>query len=862
MPADLSFLQFSGETPQEPQADDVYGEYLVLVANGKLRRYKNYVHDRGAKQGQSYYGHVMDLISIVEKLRPVVGLDATEMRCILLALTIHDMNKLPPYNRQANGWETKYADAATLENIERELGLLEVDAFFPEWRKYLYDIVWLAHAHQEAATGTTLMIDQRKLNQCLLPSERLKRPLKFLMKAADKADNSHSGDYRDPHEMHLRDVLLQHINAAMEERQFRFIGHRLAELRGLFTNVMHNELVSYLRQRFDKQRCIDLLYYPEGVNYLLDKQIPFEWTDETLREVAERIQQRLAEMQLEELAQFIKPKPPGIVVDDAAINSGATIEQIFEVIAALTEKKQYKADWREARNTAALKDLQEALGESRYAPELKEQIVNLQKARTSLIPSDEGMLKRGEFASAYRKFLEDHRADWLKALKMDAWTHVYRLYQLPQASDAVYTLIDPFRRGYFIAYDIPALEIDEMKDMAIADIAELERQVEETKGNGKMSKKGASEEQLMLINAVDTTYIFDYLKRNLQMWDTHADEQALAKPVGTIAFGDILRRYANAKRQHEQCAYCGSPLKASEWMAIQVPENIGVQSFSNRLEGGGLRDPKHNVCDTCRMQFILEKLAWRSHRDKQGMGQSTFYLHLFPFAFFTQPQLREWWLSIENLRDSDHTAFLIDTKTYFRKLESSGGELTIQGYRTSINGLGLPALSETMSNTPVLPIIAPGENYGLQFLLALEKAVVLARWFECRVILSRSPVPPLNLAHEYIEGKPVVLMVEGMPRNMSWLLPTSSLVPEEMALLLTKLSLLHQITEKLYYMGGKFDSIPHDFAAAAADDPLALYYEADRLIEKKIAHEKGASPEQHAIYLTRQVAPLLQSLMG
>src|SRR5436190_10104227 len=97
-------------------------------------------------------------------------------------------------------------------------------------------------------------------------------------------------------------------------------------------------------------------------------------------------------------------------------------------------------------------------------------------------------------------------------------------------------------------------------------------------------------------------------------------------------------------------------------MAAQVPSNIGVQYFTNRLEGGSQRDPKRNVCPVCRAQFILEKLAWRSHRDKQGAEQLTFYLHLFPYAFFTGPLLKAWWLSIQNLRDVDHTAFLVDTK--------------------------------------------------------------------------------------------------------------------------------------------------------------------------------------------------------
>ena len=862
MPSDISFLEFAEETEHGQDSAAVFGEYLHRVANRKMRRYKQLVQ-YGGKQGQTYYGHVMDLASVADRLRPAIDLDEREMRCVLLALTIHDMNKIPPYNLRPDGREAKYADAATPENIWAELERLEVDAFFPLWRDYLLDIVLLAHFHQESATGTTIVIDQRKINECKLPGGRLKGPLKSLMKAADTADNSHSGDHCDPHEMHIRDKLLQHINAAMPERQYRFIGHRLAELRGLFTNVMHNELVKYFTEQYGEGACIDLLYYPEGVNYLLDREVALLWNDETLREVATRVKKRLADIQLEELGQFIKARPAGIVVDDAAISSGASVEQLFEVITNVIYRKQYKPEWREQRDTFARKDLEAALADPRSSVQLKENIASLLQRRTHVVPTDETILKQGEFASAYRKFLEDHRAGQLKALKLDAWTRTYRLFKLPEAAYALYELIDPFRRGYFLAQDLPAVKLDEMKNAALADLVELERQAGEAASTAKVKKAKVSEAMEQVDSSaasLDIEYLVDYLKRNLEVWDSLPGP----KPVMTFDFGDGLRQYANAKRPHEQCCYCGSPLKANEWMAAQVPASIGVQSFSNRLEGGSLRDPKRNVCDTCRAQFILEKLAWRSHRDKRGDEQLTFYLHLFPYAFFTQPELRAWWLSIDSLRDSDHTAFLIDTKTYFRRLETSQGEVDIQGYRTSVNGLGLPTLSETISNTPILPIVAPGENYGLQFLLALEKAMVLARWFECRVILSRSPVPPLNLAHEQVDGKPVVFMVEGMPRNMSWLLPATNLDLAGVETLCERLSLLHQVAEKLYYKGGDFDAVPHDFAVAAADDPLALYYEADRLIEKKITHEKGkvaSSPEQQAIYLSGQLAPMLRKLV-
>ncbi len=872
--ADFSFLEFADDTDQQKDLSKVFTDYLRYIVNRKLQLYKQYIHTEGEKQGQSLCSHILDLISFTDRLCPVIELSDDEMRCVFLALTIHDINKIPLYGRSSDGKNLKYADAATLENIRRELERLEVDDFFPKWKEYLLDIKFLAHAHQAASTSTTMLINQQQIDQTILKS-RLKGPLKYLMQAADTSDNSHSGDHRDPHEVHLRDKLLIHINAVMSransEYEYRFVGHRLAELRGIITNVFHNELVSYFRDNYGKEACIDLQYYPEGVNYLLDRHVALEWNDRNLQEVAERVRQKLAEIQLKKLAQFIKPKPAGIAVDDTAMSTGASLSEIFEVITLTVMAKQYKLEWREQRNALLRTDLEEILADAKTSAELREQVMSiLQEAE--IIPSDDTALKRGEFVSAYRKFLEDHRSSELKAAKEDAWARTYRLFRLPETNYAMYKFIDPYRRGYFTARDLPEMNLDEMKQAALANLAQLEQQVEQKKAETKTKmmkgdvteQKPTAESEEVAAIQFNVEYIVDYLRRNVEIWDGTAKQ-----PLVALNFGDSLRQYSNAKRPHEQCCHCGSPLKADEWMAAQVPPNIGVQSFSNRLEGGSSREPKRNVCDVCRAQFILEKLAWRSHRDKQGAEQVTFYLHLFPYAYFTRPLLRAWWLSIEKLRDADHNAFFLDTKSYFRAFQRLQAEVRIQGFRTTTNGFSLPTLSDTISNTPVLSIVAPGDNYGLQFLLALEKAVVLVRWFECRAILSRSPVPPLNLAHEKIDGKqPVVLMVEGMPRNMSWLLPQINLTRDEFDTLTRKLSLLHQLSEKLYYVDpkskDKTDHIPHDFTAAAADDPLALYFEADRFIEKKVAAEKNkpsSAPELSAIQLSKAVAPILDELV-
>lgn len=850
-----------------PDGSVVLEEYIEYIANKKLQRYKQVIHT-GGKAGESLWSHIMNLVTLIEKLRPLFNLDVCEMSCLLLALTIHDLNKVEPYSTRADGKGASYANAASQGHILDALTELSVDHFFPAWKDYLFDIVYLAHAHQEGATARTVF-DQREIDRCLLDVDRLEGPLKFLMKVADVSDNSHSGDHLAWKEKHIRDKLLDHVNAALNEdtspRRYRFIGHRFAEQRGLMTNIMHNEMVSFLTDTYGKDACIDLLYHPEGVDYLLDTRISLRWTPDDQRSVAKRIGQRFVHMQLKQLEQFIKAKPSGIGVDDAAIQSGASLEKIFFVIANVVERKQYRLDWREQRNHLIRRDLEAALHNDVLAYDVKEQITHL-LAQADLLPLEDERLKRGELLMAYRNFLKDHRADQLKALKQDAWKRVARLFQLAEGLDALYALIDPFRRAYFMARDLPDWSIDQMKDVLLEDLVTLDSQATPI-----LLERAAKKSQTRLeapvsnsedneIFTFDLASLTDYLTRHLEVWDSTQATPTESAPVPPINFAESLLRYADPKRPHMQCCACGSPLKAEEWMSIQVPSNIGVQSFSNRLEAGSARDPKRNVCAMCRTQFILEKLAWRSHRDKQGNEQVTFYLHLFPYSYYTQPLLQAWWQSIEKLRSGDHTTLFFDTRDYFSAWERFQEDVPLRYYRMKIDGIGIPTLSEALSNTPVLPLIVSGRNYGMQFLTALEKTALLAQWFDCRVLLSRMPVPSLNLANEYINHEPVALLLENAPRVMSWLVSETSFTRPDVEKLCRKLSKVHQIADTLAARDESFESTIYDLVVAASGDPLAMHYEVDRLIEKSATRKRGKKPEYQAIHLSSIVAPLLQEL--
>jgi len=157
----------------------------------------------------------------------------------------------------------------------------------------------------------------------------------------------------------------------------------------------------------------------------------------------------------------------------------------------------------------------------------------------------------------------------------------------------------------------------------------------------------------------------------------------------------------------------------------------------------------------------------------------------------------------------------------------AGDSIAIQGVPGGTMGVALPELAEALGNTPVLPIHACGQGYGEQFLQALETAVILARFFGCRALLSRLPVPILDLS----TTPEVALCVEGMPRNLGWLLSgtadgapgaSGSLNAAALQGLLERLGHLHALKQRLWFAGFSGDMV-HELATAMQDDALGIF---------------------------------------
>ena len=134
-------------------------------------------------------------------------------------------------------------------------------------------------------------------------------------------------------------------------------------------------------------------------------------------------------------------------------------------------------------------------------------------------------------------------------------------------------------------------------------------------------------------------------------------------------FAAHLDRYVASK--HRQCCLCSSAAPAEHWMAANAPANVGVQVFSNRLEGGAEIEPKRYICPICRTQYILERLAWNAHPRQAGRKQTTFYLHLFRYSFFTRPLLTAWWSTVRRLAGQELGSFFVRADEYFRDWQAT-----------------------------------------------------------------------------------------------------------------------------------------------------------------------------------------------
>ncbi len=866
--------------------NDLFQAYFKTVLNGPMADYR-LIRQSGGKGGQSYFAHVLDGVSTIHTLRTsgVLTLDDLEEKLVFAAYTIHDINKLPWYS---GGRDSKksYVDVATRENIQAELKRLRFKRFFEEYEDYLEDIRLLMLFHQyQGAPLEDLNLNHHNYK---LRYRRLEDLGTILLYSVDNLDLSHDLSVNN----HLQ-IFLEKINS-LSGRRWRWIIHRLGENRGVFTNIAHNTVVTYLKKRHQqdgKTVLVDLLYYPDGVAYLLPQNERWDWTDEDALNVSQALAQALVEKQNLNLNQFINATQLGIRVSRAAIEGGASHRDLLYAIRSRVDRKKYTQIWLDTYNQKLTSDLTTAaaLPDETISTPAKALL-----AISPIMPLNQELLQRGELIMAYRNLLHEHLGHLLtRRSEQNAWTYLYRLLGLPPEKDVLYEQVDHYRRHYFVSLDC-SLSLDQLFELCLSDIATLV-------GEHKPVE-------------IDSRDFYEYLA-------THLEFQGNQIPRD---FKANLQRYQ--KDLNKQCCMCSSTSPSVKLMDADVPEHLGVQVFSNRMNGGG-GEPKRNVCPICRVQLILERLTRMSFK-KNSSDYTNFYLHLYPYSFFPKLYLNALYTTLKEMVGTEHSCFILKRDRYYRDWNARlDAQLQVKMDRqiatvseqvsseraeqpTVVNGISVPPFSEAVSNTPTLPLNAPGENYTNQFLFGLTHALMIADFFGCRVSLSRTPFPLLS--NDYMTDHQLAFFVDSVPLNTRWLLPVNEyrsletyrkkekgggaefqahatswaqepLDKEGRAAfenIFRRLSILYQIAQQLQLSPEDSESFLVEAAMALSDEPFSIYRVVDLTIEKQIRAPRAAeskvptrsgkaqttstpkaSPEMRATIFSQRVAPLLEQIV-
>ncbi|GIV97914.1 MAG: hypothetical protein KatS3mg057_2571 [Herpetosiphonaceae bacterium] len=784
-------------------------DYMEQVASGPLRRFKA-TFQHGKKAGESLYTHILNGITALETIRPLVGLDDDEassdaIRLLFTAFTLHDINKF-------TSQRGRYGDIATPEQVKRYVVEFDLEHFFPQYEEYLHDIVELMRAHSGHHNWDVVWLDRTRVGRFKL-GDRL-RPLVHLMRAVDNLDLSQTLDEWRRH----KDKFLSEFNAACDETQYDFFIHRVTEHRGILTNIIHNSIVEELQKRYG---LIPLLFYPDGVAYLLEANRRIVIDDEVFESLARRIAGTLQRLTASKFQQFIDVRPLGIRIDAKCLELGLAFEELMGAVDTIIQRRSFNsADLREkarGRTQRRLADLP--------ADDPRAQAVAALLDDPALIPESSERLRLAEFIRTYYIFLNEH----FKKVVPDAWARIYDLLNIPAQSRDIYEYFDArLDRAYVIMRDLQ-LSTDDVWQRIVADGGEL------------LGQRESADPRVPLFT--------DYL-RQVVRFNAPGQERP--------DFRAYLGQYV--ANQHRQCVHCSSSFPTEPWMKPDVRSEISVNTFSNRLPGGP-GEPKKYICAICKIQFLVEKLSFKEVR-----GEKILYLHLYPYSFQTAPFLKGLQARVARLtRQEDTVALFLSPEQYLQQEDDTQVELRFakesKKGKPHVNGIYVPLDGAVVGNLIIEPINPPGGNDTERFLYVLQTAIILQRHTGMKVLVSSSPVPPLgkeDMGDLYLDIQPLSMqgLVDG--NNFTWLRDGTD-AEGNLADLLQRIRALVNLQSRLRSPASQRNPAV-ELARALTVHPLEIFYVGDRLLENKFSDDRRLAKGQQTAIRIREVQTILPQL--
>ena len=768
-------------------ADNLFQTYVEEVANKKLRSYQEIIQ-YGAKAGESLYLHITNGIFVLERLRPILDLNDLEVQLLFSAFSVHDLNKLQEFQDEKRSFNY----LANVKNVGTVLTNLEMERFFPEWRDYLKDIEVLIRAHSRHyhTYDETLDLDYDPYSY---NKDRLLNYLVRIIRAMDVIDLSKTLEERPKKVDFLRE-----LNRILDV-QYQFVYHKVSEQRGILTNLIHNEIVKYMEIEKD---LLPLLYYPDGVAYLVDRNRDIHITADELTILGNRIVNNIELKTSVEFRKFIQSRSAGIKVDEKCLSLGLSFQQIWNEVRNIISERKYATNVDDMNNRCQgrLQDHRDKLQgtkPSKKNPDPAAQIALIDEILAEgvhLLPPNDDAVRIGELVRTYYIFLNDHFSQTIP----DPWNYIYDLFELPsEIEDAARrpryaTFNARYDRGYIIGHDLYKSDrsFDEIYELIVND------------GTAIMeTSRPASEFEIL------ADYVHKYVDFSFDAdWGRN--------------FAQNLERYVRSN--HVQCSTCGGEFETDEWMKPDVPPNIKVQYFSNRLKGGTSREPKRRVCSICRTQYMLDKICYN-----MVGSTATFFIHLYPISFFTDVFIGAFRAAQERFSNPDFPSVFLKTDDALRHYQENA-QLVLPVNWTKINGNPLPKFSEALGNILTIPVNTPGKNHTEDVLYAIENALLYQRFLGCRAVLTDSSIPLFSGDEDEFDH----FFIDHIPLAFRGWLPDNNLDSDMTQQAFEQLLKLHRIRSKI----GSIDA--DDLVRLIRSlnyDALELYYVTHRMIKREQA---------------------------
>ncbi|WP_053957666.1 type I-D CRISPR-associated protein Cas10d/Csc3 [Inediibacterium massiliense] len=750
------FLKFTLENLNEVS---VTAQYYEMIASKNLMQYKEIVHYGSLKEGQTLYTHVMDMIGVTDSLQKIFNLNEIELKVLMTAITIHDINKLEEHEGKSYLSIISQKDKdKQYKNIINECEKMNISVFFNEYKNYIPEIRAIIGHHSEKmhAFSEGLICN---VNPFTLDENRVQM-LIYWIQAVDKIDLSKTLD-----EVEKKRQFLSCINAAAQYigKQYVLEYHRISEDRGILTNICHNTIVQY----FIELRYIPIIWYKEGVVYLRE-DIDEKNKIVNRNEIASRCVESVKSKIYKDYKDYIKNVQSGIKVDEKCLEMTSIEDIIYEIrnrslkgkltevnkrnakIIPIVEKQKQKHDRDKLEQAKKeIKSLTQKLGqetdsksERALKKELKSNVSILQEQisakealeryekGTYLIEPNEDMLRFSEFLRGFYTFIKMHI--WGNNANK-AWDEMYTFLKINEGLKAYLDLFDKVYERPYILGQLLYKEYGDQQEVLIRQMIEYsEKKYTEQQNNKDIKQKN----------------MWDYLKE-------YIDDQLLLSNERKQTYNkcEILDQYSNKNRK--LCCLCSSSYPTEKWMAVDIPYKLKIQNFSNKIYAGE-REPKRNICPICKVEYLLHKVTYISN-----VEVSRKYISILPKSFHTKSYIQAFRTKLREFRQKDiKSLYFNEYKTFVSCANKNIKFIKPLFTKAKVNGVAIPDYDEVIANYFIFPVhFLKDQNNMENWIVSLLYALVMSIYFDSKIILTEFPIAILNkneMQEIYLEDVPVI----------------------------------------------------------------------------------------------------------